>query len=140
MLGAFFLGRERGPDDQQIRAGVEAALAESASVNGNVFRVSVEAGVVTLTGEIRAREDGDGAVALASSLPGVVSVTHFFEVGIGDPRAMGLVAEGQAQIRDREFDLAISKFEEAMRLAPDDPAATMARRLADYARAMKAAE
>jgi len=140
MLGAFFVGRDRGPDDQQIRAAVEATLAESASLDGNVFRVSVAAGVVTLTGEIEAPEDADEAVSLASSVPGVVSVNHSLEQGIGDPRAMKLVAQGQAEMRNGEFDSAISKFEEAMHLAPDDPEAVVARRLADYARAMKEAE
>lgn len=139
MIAAFFVGRDTGPDDQQIRAGVEATLGESASLVGNFIRVGVADGVVTLTGEIGADADAAEAVSLASGVPGVVRVTHSLEVGIGDPRAMQLVAEGQASMRKGEFDSAISKFEEAMRLAPDDPEAVVAGRLADYARAMKEA-
>ena len=60
--------------------------------------------------------------------------------GIGDPRARQLVAEGQTKMQNGEFDAAIAKFEEAMKVAPGDPQALLARRLADMARAMKEAE
>ena len=60
--------------------------------------------------------------------------------GVGDPRARQLVVEGQAEMQKGEFDAAIAKFEEAMRVAPGDPQAMAARRLADIARAMKEAE
>ena len=289
VLGAFFLGRGGGVDDQQIRSAVEAGLAASAPLEGYVFGVTVTAGVVTLSGEMEAREDADEAVSVASGVPGVLSVTDalvvvafepvpgndvdaqilatvrrnlgaaaelryepidavvenrivtlsgrvssapgaalavriaesvagvggvrsFIDVpdagggvavatqrssradaasesqlpvfdppggapggarrrpppqggpqghppppsgvgdiqgllrelggleGIGDPRARQLVVEGQAKMQNGEFDAAIAKFEEAMRVAPGDPQAIAARRLADTARAMKEAE
>ena len=289
VLGAFFLGRGGGVDDQQIRADVEAGLAALAPLEGYVFGVTVAAGVVTLSGEMEAREDADEAVSVASAVPGVVSVDDALRVvafepvpgddadaqilalvrrnlgaaaelryesidaavenrivtlsgrvastpnaalavriaesvagvggvrsfidvpdaggglavvaerpspageavesqpptfdpptrepagarrpppprggpqgrpppppgagdiqgllremggleGIGDPRARQLVVEGQTKMQNGEFDAAIAKFEEAVRVAPGDPQAVVARHLADTARAMKEAE
>ncbi len=112
VLWAFLLGRGAGPDDQKIRADVEAALAASAPLDGHEFGVRVSAGVVTVSGEMEAREDAVEAVALASAVPGVVSVSDALRVVASEPVPRGDAdAEIQVMIRSRLAAVAELRYE-----------------------------
>ncbi len=68
-----------GPDthhDDRIHDDVQVRLEQASNISANDIQVSVEAGVVTLSGQVATREMKNAAVEIAERVPGVHRVQN----------------------------------------------------------------
>jgi osmotically-inducible protein OsmY len=61
-------------DDETVAAAVRTALLNDPAVHANEISVSVQNGVVTLTGQVHGQQEADAAVATARRTNGVKDV------------------------------------------------------------------
>jgi serine/threonine protein kinase len=137
------------PDDEAIAAGVTTALTGSAELKGQTIGVAVRQGVVTLSGLLDTPAQASAAIALASTVPGAKRVSNQMKVRptvehtpaavVSAPtpaprpppdraqqnarRARELVAGGNRQLNDGEYDAAIASFQSALEAEPGNRAA-----------------